>query len=87
MWVQSNKNEFRVSAIEVLIMRFEFVILLISYDFEVGIIREFNKANIAVFLESVKNYICTLKLIAQHNNYNKFTNLFNFRILITKFLQ
>jgi len=57
VFAQSNKNEFRASAIEVLITRFVFVTLSTSYDFEVGIIREFNKANVTVFLESlsVKN--------------------------------
>jgi len=45
VFAQINKNEFRASAIiEVLSIRFVLVTWSISYDFEVGIFREFNNA-------------------------------------------
>lgn len=54
MLASSNKNEFQESAIEVLKICFEFVPGSVSYNFEVGIIKKFNKANKTTFLESVR---------------------------------
>lgn len=48
-----NKNEFRASAIEVLMIRLEFDALSFTHNFEVGIIREFNRANKTTSVEPI----------------------------------